>query len=116
MLGDGDQQGVEEKRLVGVRLLAREMKEEKLGEAHPADQVAAQILASHRDRGGIGRRDRRLRLTLFADHHDRCCRMRAPPLRAGLVPGDGIAYCPHSGRSSTMRTTIGASPQHVNSK
>ena len=54
VLGDADQQQIEEKALVLGRLTAGEQQVEVLGEAQPAHQVAAEIASPHFDPVGIG--------------------------------------------------------------
>ena len=57
MLGDRDQQQIEEEALVLGRLAAREQQVEVLGEAQPAHQVAAEVAPAHLDPIGIGLAD-----------------------------------------------------------
>ena len=54
MLGDRDEQQVEEEALVVGRLAPGEQQVEVLREAHPAHQVAAEVSPPHLDPVGIG--------------------------------------------------------------
>ena len=67
MLGDGDETCVGDAALRRARPIAGDEEPEVVGEIDPADQIAAQIVASHRDTDRVGRRDRRQRLILLAD-------------------------------------------------
>jgi hypothetical protein len=57
VLGDRDQQQVEEEALVLGRLVAGEQQVEVLGEAEPAHQVAGEVAATHLDAVRIGLAD-----------------------------------------------------------
>ena len=57
VLGDRDEQQVEEEALVLGRLAAGEQQVEVLGEAQPAHQVAAEVAPPHLDPVGIGLAD-----------------------------------------------------------
>ena len=57
MLGDADQEQIEEVALLLGRLAAGEQQVEVLGEAQPAHQVAAEVVSSHFDPVGVGLAD-----------------------------------------------------------
>ncbi len=59
VLGDRDQQQVEEVALLLGRLLAGEQQVEVLGEAQPAHQVAGEVASPHLDPVGVGLADSR---------------------------------------------------------
>ena len=79
VLGDGDEQEVEEEALRLGRLAAGDQQVEVVGEAEPAHQVAAEVAAAHRDARRVGRADRRGRAAGLADLH-----AIPPPAAAGL--------------------------------
>ena len=67
MLGDGDEQQVEEEALLLGRLLTGQQQVEVLGEAQPAHEVAGEVAPAHLDPVGegladVGDRDRSRRL------------------------------------------------------
>ena len=69
VLGDRDQQQVEEEALLLGRLLAGEQQVEVLGEAEPAHQVAAEVASAHLDPVGVGLADVGDRGSGLADLH-----------------------------------------------
>jgi hypothetical protein len=81
VLGDRDEQQVEEEALVVGGLAAREQEVEVLGEAQPAHQVAAEVASPHFDPVRIG----------LADAADR------PPGLTYGHPVSGAASQPHGG-------------------
>ena len=69
MLGDGNQQKVEEEALVFGRLAAGKQKVEVVGEADPAHQIARQVAAAHLDAVRMRLANGRYGRPRFADLH-----------------------------------------------
>jgi hypothetical protein len=95
VLGQRDQQQIEEVALVGGRLLARQQQMELLREGQPAHQVARQVAAAHLDAVGVGLRDVADRLGGLSDHR------REPTSPATLVRMPAHRPCPS--RSGDLR-------------
>ena len=84
VLGDRDEEEVEEVALVVGRLLPREQQVEVRGEAEPAHEVAAEVAAAHLDPVRVGLADVADGCPGLADEHPcdaRCCAAgrQAPP-------------------------------------
>ena len=69
VLGDRDEQQVEEEALVVGRLAAGEQQVEVLGEAQPPHQIAGEVAAAHLDAVGLGTADSRDGFARLADLH-----------------------------------------------
>ena len=81
VLGDRDEQQVEEEALVVGRLAAGEQQVEVLGEAQPAHQVAGEVASPHFDPVGIGLADVADGVLGLTDLHGRWERCY-PPVRS----------------------------------
>ena len=69
VLGDRDQQRIEEEALLLAGVLPGDQEEKVVGEALAAHQVVAEVAAMHLDAGRIGRADAGNGLSGLADHH-----------------------------------------------
>jgi hypothetical protein len=67
VLGDGHERGVEHAPLGRIGKLPGDQQPDVIGEADRADQLAAQVAATHHDRFRVGRGNRRRTLRLRTD-------------------------------------------------
>src|SRR5690606_31169546 len=92
---DRHQRGVEHAALGRLRQLAAQQEPHVFGEPHPADQLAAEVLAADDDGVGIGRGDAGAAMLLATDLH-------APP-PAKEPPYPGTPCLPVSTRTARNR-------------